>query len=121
MTTTRTPAAANDSFPRWVALASLVVVLWLFFSNTVPAVRERTELQGVLSDLGDLHRQADKVITERRLGLASDRDLDLQALLVAIDQQGLTPAELCAAHPAPIADDENPGGAKGSNGPRKFR
>ncbi len=121
MTTTRTPAAANDSFPRWVALASLVVVLWLFFSNTAPAMRERTELQGVLADLGQLRRQADAVITERRLGLSSDRNLDLQALLVAIDQQGLTPAELCAAHPAPSPTETDPADESGSNGPRKFR
>ena len=115
MTTTRTPAAANDSFPRWVALVSLVVVLWLFFSNTVPAVRERADLQGVLADLGNLRRQFDAAITERRLGLADDRNLDLQSVLVAIDQQGLTPAELCAAHPAQADEGDS------AEGPRKFR
>lgn len=101
--TTPTTAAAANSFPRWVALASLAVVLWLFFGQTVPAVQERDDLQVVLADLRSLRSQFENAITERRLGMTNQDTIDLQALLVAIDQQGLTPAELCATHP--LADD----------------
>ena len=90
-----------DLFPYWVAMASLLLAAWLYFGNTAPAARERDELQGVAADLTDLRRRFDDAIQERRLGLAEDHHLDLQAVLVAIDQQGLTPAELCATHPLP--------------------
>lgn len=108
------PAAAADSFPRWIALLSLVVVLWLFFGNTMPAAQERTELQDVLHHLDDLQRQFEAAITTRRLSMTDQNTIDLQAVLVAIDQHGLTPAELCATHPLPPAAD-------GEADPRKFR
>ncbi|MFM1873408.1 MAG: hypothetical protein RL398_2830 [Planctomycetota bacterium] len=113
MTTSGT-RSLHDSFPRWVALASLLLALWVFFTNTVPAAREREELTEVAFELKDLRRRFDGAIQERRIGLAQDHSVDLQAVLVAIDQQGLTPAELCASHPLP-KDGESPAA------PGKFR
>lgn len=92
-------SSASAAFPRWVALGSLALVLWLFFANTVPAARERSELLQVATDLQDLRQRFDVAIRERRLGLARESSLDMQAVLVAIDQQGFTPAELCATYP----------------------
>jgi hypothetical protein len=93
------PTDRPSTFPRWVALSSLALVLWLFFSNTVPAVHERAELDALAADLGKLRLQYDAAIAETRLGCGQNSHYDLQALLVAIDQQGLTPAELCIAYP----------------------
>ncbi len=117
MSDLRTRAAADTSFPRWVAIASLALVLWLYFANTVPAAHERTELQGVLADLRGLRSQFDAAIAERRLGLGNDRSLDMQSLLIAIDQHNLTPAELWAAHPQPADDEQDPAAIAA----RKFR
>ncbi len=107
-------SSRSDLFPYWVAMASLLLAVWLYFGNTGPAARERDELQRVADDLTDLRRRFDDAIHERRLGLAEDHHLDLQAVLVAIDQQGLTPAELCATHPLPA----HPGGP-GNEPPRE--
>jgi len=98
----------NSAFPRWVALASLGVALWLFFANAVPAVRERAELDALGADLGKLRQGYDAAITEARLGRGTNADVDLQSLLVAIDHMGMTPAELCAAHPEKRPDPERP-------------
>ncbi|MEO6595791.1 MAG: hypothetical protein ABIP94_13655 [Planctomycetota bacterium] len=95
----RTVTETPSSFPRWVALSSLGIALWLFFANTVPAVRERSELQALGRDLVELRRQYDAAIAATRLGSGANAQYDLQGLLVAIDQQGFTPAELCAAYP----------------------
>jgi hypothetical protein len=96
---TRPAAATQSSFPNWVALASLGLALWLFFGNAVPAMRERTELKSLAEELASLRRQYDTWITEARLGRGANAQSDLQSLLLAIDQQGFTPAELCAAYP----------------------
>jgi len=96
----RTPTDQHSSFPRWVALSSLALVLWLFFANAVPAMQERSELRAHAVYLVGLREQFDAAITEARLGGGQNVQCDLQALLVAIDQQGFTPAELCAAYPA---------------------
>ena len=95
----RTNAEAPSHFPHWVALGSLAFVLWLFFSNTVPAFRERSELNALGKDLAGLKTRYDAAIQEARLGLGPNAHFDLQALLVAIDQKGFTPAELCLAYP----------------------
>jgi hypothetical protein len=92
-------AEARSHFPHWVALASLGFVLWLFFANTVPALRERQELQAHEQALRRLRADYDAAIEQARLGTGPDAHYDLQALLVAIDQCGFTPAELCAAYP----------------------
>jgi hypothetical protein len=93
-----------STFPRWVALSSLAFVLWLFFANAVPAMRERSQLQAHAAELVDLRDRFDVAITEARLGVGQRVHQDLQALLVAIDQHGFTPAELCAAYPAARSD-----------------
>ena len=107
----RTTAEAPSHFPHWVALGSLAFVLWLFFGNTVPALRERQELLAHAESLAALRADYDAAIQEARLGVGPNAHYDLQALLVAIDQRGYTPLELCAAYP------ENPGklGAIGPN------
>lgn len=108
----------TSTFPYWVALGSLAFVLLLFFSNTAEALREREVLDELSTDLVQLRGQYESAIGEllqqARLGrvppaggsgsagagnLGSGPRFDLQALLVAIDQQGYTPLELCAAHP----------------------
>lgn len=98
---TREAKDSSSSFPRWVAVASLAIALWLFFANAVPAVRERTELQALAADLVKLRQDYDLAIREVRLGRGAATEQDLQGLLVAIDRMGLTPAELCALHPEP--------------------
>lgn len=96
---TREAKDSSSSFPYWVALSSLGVALWLFFANAAPAVRERAELERLDQDLGQLRQSYDEAIHEARLARGSATRQDLQALLVAIDRLGLTPAELCALHP----------------------
>jgi hypothetical protein len=97
--------AVNSSFPMWVAVASLGVALWLFFANAVPAVRERAELQALGDELLQMRHSYDEAIREARLGRGANARVDLQGLLVAIDRLGMTPAELCAAHPEEPAAD----------------
>jgi hypothetical protein len=112
---TREAKDSSSSFPYWVALSSLGVALWLFFANAVPAVQERAELEGLGNDLVQLRQSYDEAIHEARLGRGSATRQDLQALLVAIDRLGLTPAELCALHPEqPAPDTQAPAG----RGPR---
>lgn len=95
----RTTAEAPSHFPHWVALGSLAFVLWLFFGNTVPALRERQELRQHAESLAELKASYDAAIREARLGVGPNAHYDLQALLVAIDQHGYTPLELCLAYP----------------------
>jgi hypothetical protein len=80
-------------------LGSLTLVLWLFFSNTVPAWREREELALQARRLDQLKTEYDVAIQQARLGLGQHANTDLQSLLVAIDQKGFTPFELCLAYP----------------------
>jgi len=103
-------------FPTWVALASLGLVLWLYYGGTAPAAREREELLRIEAELLDLRDRMDAAITAVRLGRTADTTWDLQSLLVAIDQRGYTPAELCAAFPA--AAGELPSGARRRPGQR---
>ncbi len=98
---TREAQDSSTSFPRWVALASLGLALWLFFANAVPAVRERAELETLSGDLEQLRQSYDTAIHEARLQGGGSNHPDLQSLLVAIDRLGLTPAELCTLHPEP--------------------
>ncbi|MBL8738685.1 MAG: hypothetical protein JNL12_19810 [Planctomycetes bacterium] len=95
----REPAEAPSNFPHWVTLGSLAFVLWLFFTNTVPATQERAELQNLDAELTELRIRYDQAIEDARLRIAAEPDYDLQALLLAIDAQGFTPAELCLAFP----------------------
>ncbi len=95
----RSPTEAPSHFPHWVALGSLAFVLWLFFSNTVPALHENEALAQHESELKKLKVDYDAAIQEARLGVGPNAHFDLQALLVAIDQRNLTPVELCMLHP----------------------
>ena len=99
----RERSTKDSTFPYWVAITSLVFVLVLFFSNTVPALRESQSLRDLQAQLVDLQLRHDKAIAETarqaRLGIAhpgEDPDglFDLQALLVAIDAHDSTPLEL---------------------------
>ena len=97
-------------FPWWVAAGSLAFALWLFFGNTVPALHERQELRAHAQDLLELRETYDRAIQEARLGVGPNAHYDLQALLVAIDECGFTPLELCAAYPErPRAEPAAPG------------
>lgn len=102
----RSAKANPSSFPHWVALCSLGLVLWLFFGNTVPALHEREQLRAVHDELSGLRARYDQAIADAQLGRGRHADYDLQGLFLAIDQRGYTPAELCAAYPQPAAADE---------------
>jgi hypothetical protein len=125
----RERSTKDSSFPHWVALGSLVVVLALFFSNTVPALRERQSLHELQARLIDLRGQYERAIAQTakqaRLGHSTslghsarvghsgglDEPFDLQALLVAIDEQNATPLELWQRYQSTEAK-ESPRGAK---------
>lgn len=95
----RTPIDKASSFPGWVALASLATAVWLFFANAIPAQKEREELRDLANEVWRLRGETDGKIAEARLARGANSHQDLQALLVAIDRLGFTPAELCAAYP----------------------
>ena len=110
----RTAISTPSSFPKWVTLCSLGLVLWLFFSNTVPAVRERDFLLALEDNLGDLRQDYDAAIEQARLGNGAAAEYDLQSLFVAIDKKGFTPAEFCAAYPSSSPDSSQSGAPDGS-------
>ncbi|MFT4841438.1 MAG: hypothetical protein ACJA0V_001593 [Planctomycetota bacterium] len=107
-------SSKDSAFPHWVAFGSLVFVLAMFFSNTVPALRERQGLSELKTQLVILQQQLETAIEQTarqarlgsssqgssRLGSATnsgeepDGNFDLQSLLVAIDEHNLTPLEL---------------------------
>ena len=97
----RTNDEAPSNFPHWVALGSLAFVLWLSFSNLVPAMRERGQLHAMRAEFVKLREDYDVAIQEARLGLGPNAHFDLQALLIAIDQKGYTPFELAVLYPEP--------------------
>jgi hypothetical protein len=90
---------ARSSFPFWVALCSLATALVLFFFNTAPALEEQRQLREVAEEVSDLKRRYEDAIRDARFTVGSRLDYDLQSLLVAIDQHGYTPLELCMAYP----------------------
>lgn len=104
----------DSSFPYWVALGSLVFVLVLFFTNTVPALEERHNLSAFKQDLRGLHQQYNAAIDSAaqlaQLGKGPNGNFDLQSLLVAIDRHGYTPHELDAIYrrmaKVPTVEDE---------------
>jgi len=102
----RTTKEKENTFPHWVALMSLGFALTLFFANTVPALRERDGLQEVEYELADLRERYEEAIRQTQLGVGQASEYDLQSLLVAIDQLGYTPLELCAAHPERLGENE---------------
>ncbi len=87
------------SFPMLVTFGALATALILLLTSTLPALRERQELDSVLTDKSRLRSDyVDRLVELRRPQGGSVEDL--QALLVTIDDLGLTPAELLALHPA---------------------
>ena len=99
----RERSTKDSAFPHWVAIGSLVFVLAMFFSNTVPALRERQGLASLQAQLVNLQQQFETAIeqTARQAHLGTARqgnepegNFDLQSLLVAIDLHNLTPLEL---------------------------
>lgn len=99
----RERSTKDSAFPHWVAIGSLVFVLAMFFSNTVPALRERQGLTNLQSQLSGLQQQFETAIEQTaqqahlgtaRQGEEPDGNFDLQSLLVAIDEHNLTPLEL---------------------------
>ena len=112
----REQSTNDSSFPHWVALGSLVFVLAMFFSNTVPALRERQGLADLQAQLVGLQLQfesaIDQTARQARLGTAStgegpDGNFDLQSLLVAIDEHDLTPLELWQQYGGSLKDGED--------------
>jgi hypothetical protein len=102
---------ARSSFPFWVALCSLATALVLFFFNTAPALEEQRQLREVAEEVSDLKRRYEDAIRDARFTVGSRLDYDLQSLLVAIDQHGYTPLELCMAYPerlVPAPQPEDP-------------
>ena len=93
------PTEAASNFPYWVTLGSLALALWLFFRQTVPALHERADVRATAEQLRQLRKDYDRAIEQARLGVGPNAHYDLQALLVAIDQRGFTPYELCATYP----------------------
>ena len=105
----------ETQFPRVVAWLGLALAVVLFLSNTVPAVRERQQLRATATDLHQLRQQYDAAIAHATAAMPGPAgEQDLQAVLVAIDRIGWTPAELLRCYPeatpAPstVADDEPP-------------
>lgn len=106
------------AFPYWVALGSLIFALGLFFANTVPALRDRQSLEQIESDLQAMRARLEGTIREDRLiGRPGDPGaFDMQAMLVSIDEQGYTPAELLQLHPARDETDATDGAAEAAHG-----
>ena len=124
----RTDQANPSSFPHWVALTSLGLVLWLFFGNTVPALQEREQLISLKVELQDLWKRYDTAIRATQFGSGVNKDIDFQSLLVAIDQRCLTPAELLAAYREPPVQEGSDGpsgsqqsGRSGESGQRRAK
>lgn len=113
----RERSTKDSSFPYWVALGSLVFVLALFFTNTVPALEERKSLTALRHDLVDLRDQYEEAIDSAaqlaHLGKGPNGNFDLQSLLVAIDQHGYTPRELHAIYQQMAKQPSEPGDRDG--------
>jgi len=89
-------ASANgrsQALPAGIALLSTVVGALLFFTTTVPAARERSELRRIEAEHVRLRDElASRLDDLRRQNTAIGEDP--QTLLLAIDAAGSTPAEL---------------------------
>lgn len=110
MTNAGEHSEGETRFPWVVAWIGLAVAIVLFFSNTVPAVRERAELRATAADLQNLRQQYDAAIAHATAALPGPKgEQDLQSILVAIDRIGWTPAELLRCYPEPPAVDRQSG------------
>ena len=89
---------ATLPFPMLVTFGALAVALLLFLTNTAPALQERRMLERVEEDrYFQLRKCVRTLIRLRRQELQGDEGV--QAVLVSIDNLGLTPAELLILHP----------------------
>lgn len=100
----RDPEAKDPTarLPAYIALFSLLIALWIFTRNTVPALEERNELRHAEQHLlRELARTRERIASsEARLHAPGPHSpTDPQALMVAIDAMGLTPAELLMRYP----------------------
>lgn len=97
------PVEQNSSFPHWVTWLSLGGAVLLFFGNTVPAMRERKQLQVEQQELALRRQQYEAAMQATRTATpgSNGRRGDLQGLLVAIDRLGCTPEELLRHYPEP--------------------
>jgi hypothetical protein len=94
------PTPASSSLPLWIAAACLAAGAWLFCGNTIPALKERTELGRIANELEVLERRCKAAILHaERSGAGGGDAPDLQSLFVAIDERGYTITEFCAAWP----------------------
>ena len=90
----------HTSFPTTVAWLSLGVSVLLFCGNTVPALRERADLQATQQQVERLRQQFERTLANSRAATPeAAEEIDIQSLLVAIDRIGLTPIELLQANP----------------------
>ncbi len=88
---------AASRFPLWIALGSCVIALAIYFTSTIPALREQRELRRIE------RAQAERLRTledARRIGLRTRiaLDRDPQTVLLELDRLGLTPEDL----PVPV-------------------
>jgi hypothetical protein len=90
------------AFPLTVAAVSATLATLLFLGSTMPALRERQMLADVETRRLRLRQQLDAVLQAARLREAA-LECDVEAVLVAIDDLGLTPAELLG-DPAAMPD-----------------
>ena len=91
----RTNDEAPSNFPHWVALGSLAFVLWLSFSNLVPAMRERGQLHAMRAEFVKLREDYDVAILPARVQNSALRSL----------QMALSPKNSCVAR-ASIASSQ---------------
>ncbi|MCA8944160.1 MAG: hypothetical protein KDB80_16465 [Planctomycetes bacterium] len=87
-----TPAGGGDRFPWIVALGALVIGAWIFFTSTVPAIRERETLdeqEQILIERRDSMLDATTELRDRRKALSHSQD----HVLVELDRHGLHPSD----------------------------
>lgn len=91
------------SFPMFVTFGALAAALMLFLTNTAPALHEQRQLERVEEEMTRQRQEYLHQLIDLRGRYNSEvpgaPTIDAQALLISIDELGLTPAELLALHP----------------------
>ncbi|MEZ5963504.1 MAG: hypothetical protein R3F56_06630 [Planctomycetota bacterium] len=87
-----------DAFSAAVAVFCTALGAVLFFTNMTPAARERAQLQAVEDAHAHMRAELGRRLTDLRSRTES-LGWDPQTLLLAIDDAGLTPAELLGEAP----------------------
>lgn len=83
----------RSRFPLLVTLACVATGLTLFFTTTMPALRERATLTSVAAEQARLRAQLDELRT-RTLRTREALRHDPQTILLEIDRLGMIPDEL---------------------------